>query len=282
MRSPDKNSQQETALNTDTDTDKAVQLGSKVVLVFNHVPIGALELKAERITIGRRANCDIVIDHPAISGTHAAISALGQVHTIEDMGSTNGIFISGKSVKKQTLQHLDVIELGLHKLYYFNHTASAEARKQWEESLGASIADMATAPRPAANDPNDAPPEDTHGLAHSVKPATVDGDAKGFQGAGGKALSESVASTYVLRYISGPRSGEIVQLSKGSQALGEPGKQSVAVIWRANGYFLTNLIGKNLVLVNGQQLGPGAQRLSDYDFIDLGGTVIEFVPQPSR
>ena len=280
MRSPDKDTPQEPALKS--DRDKAVQPGAKLALVFNHVPLGAFELKAAHTTIGRRAHCDIVIDHPAISGVHAAISALGNVHTIEDLGSTNGTIINGKRVTKQTLQNLDVVELGLHKLYYFNQTASSEARKQWEKSLGASIADMTPPPRPAANDLNDKSPEVTLGLAHSPKPVVVDDGTKGLLVANGKTAPESVASTYALRYMSGPRSGEIVPLAKGSQALGEPGKQSVAVIWRANGYFLTHLMGKNVALVNGRALGPGATRLADYDFIDIGGAVIEFIPRPAK
>jgi len=87
---------------------------------------------------------------------------------------------------------------------------------------------------------------------------------------------------YVLRYLSGPHAGKIVELDSDSVTIGEPGSNTVAVMQRSGGYFLTHLTSKSTLRVNGTQLGPGAQRLSAYDFIDFDGTMIEFIPRPVR
>jgi hypothetical protein len=70
--------------------------------------------------LGRRPYNDVVIDNLAISGEHAVLQLVGQEVSIEDLNSTNGTYVNGKSVKKQLLQHSDVIEIGKYHIQYFN------------------------------------------------------------------------------------------------------------------------------------------------------------------
>ena len=43
---------------------------------------------------------------------------VGNVSTIEDLGSVNGIYVNGQQVKQHVLQHEDQIKLGEHTLTY--------------------------------------------------------------------------------------------------------------------------------------------------------------------
>jgi pSer/pThr/pTyr-binding forkhead associated (FHA) protein len=58
-----------------------------------------VEARGTRVVIGRDDDCDVVLDDPAVSGHHAAISVRrGAAPTIEDLGSANGTFVNGRPV----------------------------------------------------------------------------------------------------------------------------------------------------------------------------------------
>jgi pSer/pThr/pTyr-binding forkhead associated (FHA) protein len=269
----------------DTQEGAAVLHGPKVVLVLDNKPLGELSLSAPRITIGRRTTCDIAIDHPAVSGTHAVIYLENNVYAVEDLESTNGTLVNGVAVKKHVLQHLDVIEVGRHKLYYFDDASIMNARAAMDTTVSYATTVLSSMPRPAANDASDAPIAATQGLVRNAKQVMEELEVYPLE-------APEVAQTpvnvkpalpaYVLRYLSGPHAGGIVELDRDSVTLGEPGSHTVAVMRRSSGYFLTHLTSKSTLRVNGTQLGPGAQRLSGYDFIDIDGTMIEFIPRPTR
>jgi pSer/pThr/pTyr-binding forkhead associated (FHA) protein len=69
---------------------------------------------AKRVTtIGRSAHCDIQIVTHFVSREHARISIeqRGRV-TIEDLASTNGVFVNSLRVERQELQHGDLVTVG--------------------------------------------------------------------------------------------------------------------------------------------------------------------------
>jgi hypothetical protein len=92
----------------------------KVIISMEGVVIKEVLLSKERTSLGRRPYNDVVIDNLAISGEHAVLQLVGQEVSIEDLNSTNGTYVNGKSVKKQLLQHSDVIEIGKYHIQYFN------------------------------------------------------------------------------------------------------------------------------------------------------------------
>ncbi len=64
------------------------------------------------IRIGRNPENDVSIPDPTVSGNHAIINKQGTDFVIQDLGSTNGIIINKKKVKKQVLKPGDKIKLG--------------------------------------------------------------------------------------------------------------------------------------------------------------------------
>ena len=89
----------------------------KVLLSLDGVVARQMQLTKDRTALGRRPYNDIVLDHLAVSGEHAVL-VLGEAGTvgIEDLDSTNGTFVNGKAVKKQTIKAGDVIEIGRYQL----------------------------------------------------------------------------------------------------------------------------------------------------------------------
>jgi predicted component of type VI protein secretion system len=58
------------------------------------------------VTIGRAADCDIILDHSSVSSHHATIRQMGAgMHVLVDTGSTNGIYLEGEQVAEAPLAH---------------------------------------------------------------------------------------------------------------------------------------------------------------------------------
>ena len=77
-----------------------------------------VRLARERITIGRRADNDVCLPYPAVSGEHAAVVTILSDSFLEDLGSTNGTLVNGKPIAKHFLRDRDQIDIGRQKLVY--------------------------------------------------------------------------------------------------------------------------------------------------------------------
>ena len=114
---------------------------AKVVVTFNGQVQKEIAIDKARLNIGRRPSNDVVLDHLAISGRHAAIDTTNDGAFILDLGSTNGTSVNGQPVKKHLLQDNDVIELGKYKLTF----KAEEALLLLPESEGVPLAENQTA-----------------------------------------------------------------------------------------------------------------------------------------
>jgi pSer/pThr/pTyr-binding forkhead associated (FHA) protein len=90
----------------------------KISVMIDGVVIKEVSLTKERTTLGRRPYNDIVIDNLTVSGEHAVLIKTGSQVAIEDLNSTNGTYIGGKSIKKHVLQHNDALEVGKYKITF--------------------------------------------------------------------------------------------------------------------------------------------------------------------
>src|SRR6188474_1587939 len=100
---------------------------AKLILSMDGQVLKEIPLSKERITIGRKAQNDVQIDNLAVSGEHAVIVSVMDDAFLEDLGSTNGTMVNGKTVKKHFLQDNDVVELGKYKLKYMAEKAKPKA-----------------------------------------------------------------------------------------------------------------------------------------------------------
>jgi pSer/pThr/pTyr-binding forkhead associated (FHA) protein len=65
-----------------------------------------------RTVIGRGTGSDIIIDDPAVSRMHSAIEFSKNKFVLKDLGSTNGTFMDGNSIKQSDLVHGSRFQLG--------------------------------------------------------------------------------------------------------------------------------------------------------------------------
>lgn len=93
-------------------------MAAKIIVMKNNEAVEEFVLNKEYMVIGRKQACDIRIMDNAVSGVHARILQLGDKYRIEDMGSTNGVFIKGQRIQQRMLQNKDIILVGEHRLIF--------------------------------------------------------------------------------------------------------------------------------------------------------------------
>jgi hypothetical protein len=119
----------------------------KLIISIDGVVVKEALLTKDRSTIGRRPYNDVVIDNLAVSGEHALIQMVGDTAVLEDLGSTNGTFVNGRAVRKQTLADGDVIEIGRCAVRYQVHAGTVAGAPAAEvEGLESDLASLPVPP----------------------------------------------------------------------------------------------------------------------------------------
>src|SRR6202167_6032070 len=78
------------------------------------------ELRPGRLVIGRTPDNDLQIDSKFISRHHCQIVTQLDSCVIEDLNSTNGIFVKSKRVRRHNLNDGDVVVVGQHEIMYID------------------------------------------------------------------------------------------------------------------------------------------------------------------
>lgn len=86
-------------------------------------------LRIGRLIIGRTVDNDLQVESKFISRHHCQIITTAEGSVLEDLNSTNGVYIKSKRVRKHNLNDGDVIVLGKHEIMYLDER-SARARAQ--------------------------------------------------------------------------------------------------------------------------------------------------------
>jgi general secretion pathway protein A len=80
--------------------------------------IQELPLRVGRIIVGRTTDNDLQIDSRFVSRHHCQIITALNSCVIEDLNSTNGIYVKSKRVRRHYLNDGDVVVIGKHELIY--------------------------------------------------------------------------------------------------------------------------------------------------------------------
>ncbi|WIG96991.1 FHA domain-containing protein [Myxococcus sp. SDU36] len=91
---------------------------------FEHLRVATLPpLDAtDRLRIGRRMDCDLVVDDASVSKMHAELrwNEADQRCTVQDLGSTNGTFLNARSLggREAVLRDGDILSVGNVQFWY--------------------------------------------------------------------------------------------------------------------------------------------------------------------
>jgi FhaA, N-terminal domain/FHA domain len=95
-----------------TQAVSAEELGVEAELVTLTFNGSRYEVKQRRVVIGRSRDCDIQLADANVSRRHAELRQEGASYWVVDLGSTNGMEVNGKRVKRAKLDDGDRITLG--------------------------------------------------------------------------------------------------------------------------------------------------------------------------
>jgi len=268
-------------------------MAAKLILSMDGVVIREYPLNKERMTIGRKAHNDIVIDNLAVSGEHAAVVTILHDSFLEDLDSTNGLEVNGVPTKKHFLQNNDLVEIGKYKLKYINDQAGQTNAADFEKTMVLRAPVKQAAPAAAKGDATasfmrtqaNVDAAQAAGAAEKtgkfdarppVAPvAPVAPAAPVSKPAAGPAAAPTPQAA-VVQILTGPNAGKELELVKNLTTLGKPGVQVAVLTRRPHGHFITHVEGASHPMVNGVTLGDQPHQLNDHDVIELAGVKMEF------
>ena len=85
------------------------------------------------LLLGRAIECDIRIGDGYVSRRHARFRCTQEAVEIDDLNSVNGIVVNGRRVRRATLAHGDIVEIGAHR---FRLVEQDQARRAGGASAG--------------------------------------------------------------------------------------------------------------------------------------------------
>ncbi len=238
---------------------------AKLIIKTNGSLVGEFPLDKECITMGRKPDNDIKIEHLAVSGHHAQVITILNDSFVEDLNSTNGTFVNSKPVKKHALRDGDQITLGNYQIQYMNELAASAAENNFERTLIMSPNSVAPAWQ-GTDDPM------THETMAAEIPKVANAEASHDH-------DTPAPQRAKLQILNGTNAGKEVELTKAMTTLGRPSVSVAAITRRAQGYYIIQVEAINdqrVPRVNGMPISPQAQPLKDHDIIEVAGIKMEF------
>ncbi|WP_409529410.1 ATP-binding cassette domain-containing protein [Thiobacillus sp.] len=98
---------------------------AKLLIHEDQQPLREIRLYKSRLTIGRSSECDIRLASTRVSRKHAQIIRDGEAFFIEDLGSTNAVFLNDAKTRRAALKHGDRIRIH-HFVLQFVEDAAVE------------------------------------------------------------------------------------------------------------------------------------------------------------
>jgi len=95
---------------------------AEIVVKFEDKVIERVVTEKKRISIGRTAENDIVLENRAVSRKHAMIEFNDNAAVIIDNESLNGTFVNNRKINEEVLRNEDIVTIGKYSLVY--HTES--------------------------------------------------------------------------------------------------------------------------------------------------------------
>ena len=240
---------------------------SKLVLFLSDGTTQDIALNRERMTIGRRADNDLCLSNLAVSGEHAVVVTILADSFLEDLGSTNGTLVNGRTVAKHFLRDRDHIDIGRHKLIYCAEDGTVIEREIVTGVMrvaARALGEMAEAAKPFMREGRDAPSPAATAAAASTTPVP-------------EPAAAALPDTASIKVLTGVNTGAWVPLTKAETTIGRPGVQVAAIVQSGPAFLIKRIEGGGTPIVNGQAIGQEGTELAHGDQIDIAGTLLEFV-----
>ena len=108
---------------------------ARIIVAHGGEHVEERPLRIGRLIIGRTADNDVQIESKFISRHHCQITTTSEGSILEDLNSTNGVYVKSKRIRRQHLNDGDVVVLGKHEIMYIDER-SARGRGQVMDPTG--------------------------------------------------------------------------------------------------------------------------------------------------
>ncbi len=99
-------------------------------------------LRGEQTTVGRHPSNDIVLTFDSISRFHARIDRRGDYFILQDLNSSNGVFVNAERITQVAIHNGDAVTFGNVEFVFSNDSTHSAASTQSELAGGKSIVDI--------------------------------------------------------------------------------------------------------------------------------------------
>jgi hypothetical protein len=120
---------------------------ARILVATDGRTVQEIPLRVGRIIVGRTSDNDVQIDSRFVSRHHCQIVTTANSSVIEDLNSTNGIYVKSKRVRRHYLNDGDVVVIGKHELIYVD-----ERLARTRASLTETVPGLHVQPAAAEND----------------------------------------------------------------------------------------------------------------------------------
>ncbi|MDH4259609.1 MAG: AAA family ATPase [Gammaproteobacteria bacterium] len=131
---------------------------ARIIVAHSGERIEERPLRLGRLIIGRTFDNDLQVDSKFISRHHCQIITTAEGSMLEDLNSTNGVYVKSKRVRKHHLNDGDVIVLGKHEIMYLDERSVRTREQSPAEATGDHEIIVEDAARDEAEDNNDRAP----------------------------------------------------------------------------------------------------------------------------
>ncbi|MCG5499596.1 FHA domain-containing protein [Ectothiorhodospira lacustris] len=241
---------------------------------INRRPAGEYPLQEGTTTIGRRQGNLIRLDDRSVSGHHARLRFYRGIATLHDLESTNGTFVNGEKIREATIQDGDFIIIGKYRLRFrLSRQASQQEPEAQSPDDGTYILRLATPGMP--------PILAGREISHQIRGTRAQAAASSSD----DEHMDMAAPRVTLRILSGRNQGRHLDLLSAVNALGEPGRQVVALIRDEGQLFLQPLEAElGPPLINHRPVeGHGRHPLQQDDLLEVAGVrMVVNIEMPTR
>jgi hypothetical protein len=99
--------------------DVVTEEGAALVIRAGGGRVGeSFPITSDRMTVGRRPDCDVFLDDVTVSRDHALIVRRGDDIHIDDLGSLNGTYVNRQRIESHRLSDGDELQIGKFKLTF--------------------------------------------------------------------------------------------------------------------------------------------------------------------
>jgi hypothetical protein len=220
----------------------------------------------------------MVVDHPAISGRHVLFRVVGKTVYVEDLASTNGTKVNGIAATTQVVHHLDMIEIGKHKVHFFDEDMLAGRVGGLESTVQTDFERTQMGAVHAQAEAVVAAPRVREEVDLSATMA-IPRDATLKLGPSQETVRTEApeAGTLALKVLAGDKPGDVMALNRPNTMIGVAGGDTALVIRRGRSFFIARLSGTRPPRLNRKELTPGTHPIGPQDTIDVGGWSFEVI-----